>query len=102
MEMLARTFQLWSCFPVIVACISIKSHLSDYLLILFVHAHSADICFYQSLSIKELELEINADMKTHKSSFKSTLLRANPFTSNEGTPAYTSDECGNMARQACV
>lgn len=35
MEMLARSFQLWSRFPVTVACTSVKSHLSVYLLILF-------------------------------------------------------------------
>lgn len=102
MEMLARSFQLWSHFPVTVACTSIKSHLSVYLPILFVHAHSADTCFYQSLLIKQLELEINADMKTRKSSFKSTLLRANPFYFNEGTPAYRSDECGNVTRHKHV
>lgn len=102
MEILAGTLQLWSCFPVTVACKSIKSHLFDYLLILFVHAHSADICFYQSLLVKQLELEINADIKTRNSTFKSTLLRANLFSANEGTPAYRSGECGTVTRHKHV
>lgn len=102
MEMLARSVQLWSCFLVTTEGMSVKSHLSVPLLTLFLHIHSADICFYPWLLIKQLELEINADMKTHKSSFKSTLLRANPFFFNEGTPAYRSDKCGNVTRHKYV
>lgn len=38
--MLSESFQLWSHFPVTVACKSIKSPFPDYLLILSVPSHS--------------------------------------------------------------
>lgn len=97
--MVTERFQHWSHFPVTVACKSIKSHLPDYLLTLSVPSHS--VVTYDAFTghlIKQLELEINAGIKTQKSSFKSSLLKANPFFSNEDIPAYGSDECGTVKR----
>jgi len=39
--MLTKSFQLWSHFPVTVACKSIELHLPDYLLTPSVPSHSA-------------------------------------------------------------
>lgn len=79
--MLAESFQLWSHFPVTVACKSTESHLADYLLTLPVPSYSVVTydAFNQSLLIEQLELEINAGIKTQKGSFKSSLVKANLF-----------------------
>lgn len=103
MEMLTESFQLWSHFPVMVVCKSIKSHLPDYLLTLSPPAQLWHMMLLPVTLDKTAWARNQCSYKNLKrSSFKSSLLKANLFFSNVDICAYRSDGCGTMKRHKHV